>query len=66
MVIFKQILDGLDYCHRRQIAHRDLKPPNILIDKNNCVKITDFGLSMKLLDGTFLHTSCGSLPYAAP
>ncbi len=63
---FKQILTGLEYCHRKQVSHRDLKPANILIDTCGCVKITDFGLSNRMVDGEFLHTPCGSLPFTAP
>ena len=40
-----QILKGLYYCHKNKIAHLDIKPRNILIDKNFNVKITDFGCS---------------------
>jgi 5'-AMP-activated protein kinase catalytic alpha subunit len=43
-----------------------LKPENILLDKDNNVKIADFGLSNIMKDGMFLYSSCGSPNYAAP
>ncbi|EAR83797.2 kinase domain protein (macronuclear) [Tetrahymena thermophila SB210] len=63
---FKQIVAGVDYCHRNLVAHRDLKLENILIDDNNNIKIADFGLSNIMNDGKYLSTSCGSPNYAAP
>ena len=63
---FKQIIDGVDYCHHNLVTHRDLKPENLLIDENKSVKIADFGLSNLMKDGKFLKTSCGSPNYAAP
>ena len=43
---FQQIIMAVDYCHKLNILHRDLKPENILVDKkNNCIKISDFGLA---------------------
>jgi len=41
----KQLLEGLLYCHRRRILHRDLKPQNLLIDRKGFLKLADFGLA---------------------
>ncbi len=40
-----QIAAAIRYCHAKRILHRDLKPQNLLIDKNGAIKLGDFGLA---------------------
>ena len=40
-----QICSAIKYCHSKRILHRDLKPQNLLIDKNGVIKLADFGLA---------------------
>lgn len=40
-----QILSALTYCHTHRVLHRDLKPQNILIDREGSVRLADFGLA---------------------
>ena len=43
---FSQIFSAMSYIHKNHMAHRDIKLENILIDKNQDIKIIDFGFGM--------------------
>jgi serine/threonine protein kinase len=66
---FQQLVFGMNYCHQRGVAHRDLKPENLLLDAQDCLRISDFGLSaIGAKDGRpkLLTTTCGTPNYVAP
>lgn len=47
-----QICDGIGFAHRAGLVHADVKPQNILITKEDIVKVTDFGIAQVLTDTT--------------
>ncbi len=63
---FQQLINCLFYLHSQNIAHRDVKIDNMLLDKNKDLKLIDFGLSTKYTDDSLLDQPCGTVVYAAP
>ena len=62
----KQLIDGLQHMVKKNILHRDLKPHNILINKNNVLKIADFGFAREFDDNYMNSTFVGSPLYMSP
>ena len=58
-----QIINAVNSCHKEKIAHRDLKPQNIFLDKDWNVKLGDFGLSDKFEYNGKDSSICGTLNY---
>lgn len=66
---FQQLISAVDFCHSRGVYHRDLKPENLLLDENENLKVSDFGLSAlpeQFKQDGLLHTTCGTPAYVAP
>lgn len=62
--IFGQLVIAVDFLHKNQIIHRDLKCENIMIDQNKNIRLIDLSFSCQNVD---LHsTICGSPGYIAP
>ena len=73
--LIRRIAQAIAYAHRRGVIHRDLKPGNILIDKEGSPRVLDFGLARSAMDTISLdHRSTstkdgefiGTFTYAAP
>ena len=70
--LFAQVCDAVHYAHQRGVIHRDLKPPNILVDAEGKPKVLDFGVA-RITDADAQNTRAtevgqivGTLQYMSP
>ena len=69
--IMQQVIGAIEYCHNNGIVHRDLKPENLLYskegdEKDNTIKIADFGLSQNIDYNNYLSSKVGTAYYVPP
>jgi serine/threonine protein kinase len=66
--IINDVADALDYAHSKDMLHRDVKPSNILLDKNDKAYLTDFGIARIMGDQKFTATGTliGTPAYMSP
>jgi TRAP transporter TAXI family solute receptor len=65
----RDVARAIHHAHQKGVLHRDLKPANVLIDDNDCVRVTDFGLAKHMdADGgvTGSGAAVGTPHYMAP
>ena len=63
---FIQIFSAMGYLHRNHMAHRDIKLENILLDKDNEIKIIDFGFGIYNPENKLQNFFCGTPNYMSP
>lgn len=66
---FSQLAEALDYAHKQKIIHRDLKPANVLVDLDDNIQLSDFGISKLLEDSVHLTqtgVAMGTPDYMSP
>ncbi|HYI15558.1 MAG TPA: Stk1 family PASTA domain-containing Ser/Thr kinase, partial [Thermomicrobiales bacterium] len=66
--IIGQVTSALDYAHQRGLIHRDIKPQNILVDRDGNAKVVDFGIAkgMRDVNLTEAGTGMGTVHYVSP
>ncbi len=68
LVVARDVLEALDHAHQQGVIHRDVKPSNILLDREGHAFLTDFGIALSLgrRRVTLTRTSLGTPHYMSP
>lgn len=61
-----EVAEALEYAHLHGVVHRDIKPPNILVDHHGRAKLADFGIAQSAASSGNAGPSLGTLRYMSP
>jgi len=67
--VCKTVFAAIDYCHRKKVAHRDIKPQNVFLHEagdDTSVTVANFGFAKRVTHEKSLKTLCGTANYVAP
>lgn len=64
--VMYQLMQAVAHCHRIGVAHRDIKPDNILFDEDNRLKLADLGSAEVFQEGELMSGVVGTPHYVAP
>ncbi|XP_043697033.1 phosphoenolpyruvate carboxylase kinase 1-like [Telopea speciosissima] len=64
--VISPLMEAIAHCHGRGVAHRDIKPDNILFDSRSRLKLADFGSADLFHDGRSMRGIVGTPYYVAP
>lgn len=64
--LFDQLLDTVGHAHRQLVVHGDLKPANLLVDRQNRLRVLDFGVARLLADDRAVALPAVTPHWAAP
>lgn len=65
-MMIAQIAIALGHLHSNSIVYRDLKPENVLFNRDGYLLLADFGLATKVEKGKLATSFCGTAEYLAP
>lgn len=66
LMLFRQIVAAIRYMHDHNILHRDLKTANVFLNKDNTIKVGDFGISKMMTTRAQAQTVLGTPYYISP
>ncbi|XP_021769960.1 serine/threonine-protein kinase PEPKR2-like [Chenopodium quinoa] len=64
--ILRELVMVIKYCHDMGVVHRDIKPENVLLTSSGGLKLADFGLAVRIVNGQSLSGVVGTPAYVAP